>query len=538
VYSSSDWAKTFLFKVYFASVFLFFLSTHIANLFASGTEQIRIITTNDIHSYLKPIYYRYLDDIKPWGKVSREGDYVNKAKIEGKIGGMAHVASMIKKLKAESPGKNLLFDAGDTWHGGGITFFDKGVAMVKIMNAVGYDAMVPGNWEFFYKNDHFLDLIDLANFPVIAYNLSDKEWEEPVLDQYIIRKVGQLKIAIVGYTYPWTALTSAITGAAKWYKFGIKEDEARDLLAEIRKNEDPDLVVFISHGGFGLDQKYAKRVDGIDVLLSGHTHDEVLDPVVWNDTLVFQGGAHGKYVVSLDLEIKDKKIVDFEYRLNKVMQNRINPDPEVSKLIEEAYLPYEAELSKIIGKSEVLMHRRDFWQSTVGNLITDAMREIQKTDVAFFPAWRFGASVLPGKITKEDIYNVIPTEGHIFTFSMRGKEIKNLLENILSSVVNKDPYTRVGGDMIRFSGMKILCDLAKPAGKRVLRINIGGEEFSEEKVFSVASAHTRFQNNPLFGATHVKDTGKMIVEELINYIEKKSIIKSTLDDRIKVLAFE
>jgi len=514
------------------------LSTHIANLFASGTEQIRIITTNDIHSYLKPIYYRYLDDIKPWGKVSREGDYVNKAKIEGKIGGMAHVASMIKKLKAENPGKNLLFDAGDTWHGGGITFFDKGVAMVKIMNAVGYDAMVPGNWEFFYKNDHFLDLIDLANFPVIAYNLSDKEWEEPALDQYIIRKVGQLKIAIVGYTYPWTALTSAITGAAKWYKFGIKEDEARDLLAEIRKKEDPDLVVFISHGGFGLDQKYAKRVDGIDVMLSGHTHDEVLDPVVWNDTLVFQGGAHGKYVVSLDLEIKDKKIVDFEYRLNKVMQNRINPDPEVSKLIEDAYLPYEAELSKIIGKSEVLMHRRDFWQSTVGNLITDAMREIQETDVAFFPAWRFGASVLPGKITKEDIYNVIPTEGHIFTFSMRGKEIKNLLENILSSVVNKDPYTRVGGDMIRFSGMKILCDLAKPAGKRVLRINIGAEEFSEEKVFSVASAHTRFQNNPLFGATHVKDTGKMIVEELINYIEKKSIIKSTLDDRIKVLAFE
>ena len=538
MYSSSDWAKTFLFKVYFASVFLLLLLTNAANLFASATEQIRIITTNDIHSYLKPIYYRYLDDIKPWGKVSREGDYVNKAKIEGKIGGMAHVASMIKKLKAEKPGKNLLFDAGDTWHGGGITFFDKGVAMVKIMNAIGYDAMVPGNWEFFYKNDHFLDLIDMANFPVIAYNLADKEWEEPALDQYIIRKVGQLKVAIVGYTYPWTALTSAITGAAKWYKFGIKEDEARDLLAEIRKKEDPDLVVFISHGGFGLDQKYAKRVDGIDVMLSGHTHDEVLDPVVWNDTLVFQGGAHGKYVVSLDLEIKDKKIVDFEYRLNKVMQNRIDPDPEVSKLIEDAYLPYEAELSKIIGKSEVLMHRRDFWQSTVGNLITDAMREIQKTDVAFFPAWRFGASVLPGKITKEDIYNVIPTEGHIFTFSMRGKEIKNLLENILSSVVNKDPYTRVGGDMIRFSGMKILCDLAKPAGKRVLRINIGGEEFSEEKVFSVASAHTRFQNNPLFGATHVKDTGKMIVEELINYIERKSIIKSTLDDRIKVLAFE
>ena len=538
MFCSSYWAKFFFPKACFACVFLLFLLTHAPKVFASATEQIRIITTNDLHSYLKPIYYRYLDDIKPWGKVSREGDYVNKAKIEGKIGGMAHVASMIKKLKAEKPGKNLVFDAGDTWHGGGITFFDKGVAMVKIMNAIGYDAMVPGNWEFFYKNDHFLDLIDSAKFPVIAYNLTDKEWEEPALDQYIIRKVGQLKVAIVGYTYPWTALTSAIAGAAKWYKFGIKEDEARDLLAEIRKNEDPDLVVFISHGGFGLDQKFAKRVDGIDVMLSGHTHDEVLDPVVWNDTLVFQGGAHGKYVVSLDLEIKDKKIVDFEYRLNKVMQNRIDPDPDVSKLVEEAYLPYVSELSKTIGSSDVLMHRRDFWQSTVGNLITDAMREIHKTDIAFFPAWRFGASILPGEITKEDIYNVIPTEGHIFTFSMRGKEIKNLLENILSSVVNRDPYTRVGGDMIRFSGMKIICDLVKPAGKRVLKINIGGEEFNQEKTYSVASAHTRFQNNPLFGATHVKDTRRKIVEELISYIEKKSVVNSTIDDRIKVLAFE
>ena len=535
---SSAWAKTFFLKACFACVFLLYLLTHVPSLFASATEQIRIITTNDLHSYLKPIYYRYLDDIKPWGGVSREGDYVNKARIEGKIGGMAYVASMIKKLKAEKPGKNLVFDAGDTWHGGGITFFDKGVAMVKIMNAIGYDAMVPGNWEFFYKKDHFLDLIDLANFPVIAYNLTDREWEDPALDQYIIRKVGKLKVAVVGYTYPWTALTSAIVGAAKWYKFGIKEDEARALIADIRKNEDPDLLVFISHGGFGLDQKFARRVDGIDVLLSGHTHDEVLDPVVWNDTLVFQGGAHGKYVVSLDLEIKDKKINDFEYRLNKVMQNRIDPDPEVSKLIEEAYLAHDSELSKVIGSSEVLMQRRDFWQSTVGNLITDAMREIQKTDIAFFPAWRFGASVLPGKITKEDIYNVIPTEGRISTFSMRGKEIKNLIENILSSVVNRDPYTRVGGDMIRFSGMKIICDLVKPAGERVLKITIGGEEFKQQKVYSVASAHTRFQNNPLFGATHVKDTGKMIAEELISYIEKKSVVKTTRDDRIKVLAFE
>ena len=530
---------SFLFlSAFFLYVLIISISTFDKITFAADTESVRIITTNDIHTYLKPLYYRYLDDIKPWGTVSREGDYVNKAKIEGKIGGMAYVATMIKKLRAEKPGKNLLLDAGDTWHGGGISFLDKGVSMVKIMNAIGYDAMVPGNWEFFYNNDHFLDLIESAKFPVIAFNLTDNDWDEPVLDQYIIRKIGKLKIAVIGFTYPWTALTSAATGAAKMYNFGIKEDAARELLSEIRKKEDPDLVILISHGGFGLDQKFAKRVDGIDVLLSGHTHDEVADPVVWNNTIVFQGGAHGKYVVSLDLDVKNKKVVDFEYRLNKVMQKRIKPDPKVSKLIEQAYRPHKSELSKKIGKSGSLLHRRDFWQSTLGNLITDVMRETHRTDIAFFPAWRFGASLLPGEITKEDIYNIIPTQGHVFTFSMRGKELRNLLENIISSVVNKDPYTRVGGDMIRFSGMKLICDITKPTGKRIIKMSVGGKEFSEDTVYRISSAHSRFQNNPLFGATHVKDTGKKIVEELINYIEREAIITSSLDDRIKVLAFE
>ena len=538
VFSSLKRLSFLFLSAFFLYVLIISISTFDKITFAADTESVRIITTNDIHTYLKPLYYRYLDDIKPWGTVSREGDYINKAKIEGKIGGMAYVATMIKKLRAEKPGKNLLLDAGDTWHGGGISFLDKGVSMVKVMNAIGYDAMVPGNWEFFYNNDHFLDLIESAKFPVIAFNLTDKDWDEPVIDQYIIRKIGKLKIAVIGFTYPWTALTSAATGAAKMYNFGIKEDAARELLSEIRKKEDPDLVILISHGGFGLDQKFAKRVNGIDVLLSGHTHDEVADPVVWNNTIVFQGGAHGKYVVSLDLDVKNKKVVDFEYRLNKVMQKRIKPDPKVSKLIEQAYRPHKSELSKKIGKSGSLLHRRDFWQSTLGNLITDVMRETHRTDIAFFPAWRFGASLLPGEITKEDIYNIIPTQGHVFTFSMRGKELRNLLENIISSVVNKDPYTRVGGDMIRFSGMKLICDITKPTGKRIIKMSVGGKEFSEDTVYRISSAHSRFQNNPLFGATHVKDTGKKIVEELINYIEREGNITSSLDDRIKVLAFE
>ena len=528
--------KTTVFIIFFiAFTYLQIANIYFSQVFAAETEQIRFITTNDLHSYLKPIYYRYLDEMKPWGAQSRDGDYVNKAAIEGKIGGMAHVATMIKQLKAEKPGKNMVLDAGDTWHGAGISLFDKGVSMVKIMNAIGYDAMTPGNWDFLYPQEQFLDLLDLADFPVIAYNLTDREWEEPVLEQYIIRKVGNLKIAVIGLTYPWTALTSAITGAAQWYKFGIKEEEARELIRDIREKENPDLVVFVSHGGYGLDQKFARRINGIDIYLSGHTHEEVLDPVVWNNTIIFQGGAHGKYVVSLDVDVKDKTITNFDYRLIKVRQNQVVADPEVSKLIEDAYRPFQKKLNEVIGETKVMLHRRDYWQSSVGNLLTDAMRETQKTDIAFFPAWRYGATLMPGKITAEDIYNLIPTDGHVFTYSMRGKELRALLENILGSVINQDPYTRVGGDMIRFSGIKLVADLAKSAGNRIVEMTVGGKEFSKETVYSIASVHTRFQNSPLFGATYVKDTGKVFVEELISYIRKNSPVTSAMDDRIQLI---
>jgi len=500
--------------------------------FASQGEHIRIISTNDIHSYMRPAYYRYLDDFRPWGSQSRDGDYVAKAALEGRTGGMARMATVIKRLRAEKPGKTLLLDAGDTWQGAGISVFDQGVSMVKIMNAIGYDAMVPGNWEFFYSKEHFLDLIDQANFPVIAYNVRDKEWDEPVLTPYVVKEVGKLKVAIVGLTYPWNALTSSAAGAAKWWKFGIKENEARELMREIRQKEKPDLMVFLSHGGYGLDQKFARRVDGIDVLVSGHTHDEILDPVVWNGTVVFQGGAIGKYVASLDLEVKDGKVTDFGYRLVKVSEKQIPPDPDIEKLVEAAYQPYEKQLSEEIGRTTTMIYRRDYWQSPMGNLMTSALRNFAKTDIAMFPAWRYGATLMPGPITAENVYNMVPSDARISTYAMRGKEIKRILENVLDGVANPDPYARVGGDMIRFSGLKLIYDLSNPSGEKITSITVGGKPLSLDRRYTVASAHTRFQNNPVFGASDVKDTDQIFVEELIAYIRNNSPIANSLDDRI------
>ena len=501
---------------------------------ASESEQIRILSTNDIHSYLRPIYHRVLDQPRPWGIQPMEGNYVEKSRYEGRVGGMAYVASVINQLRSEKFDKTLLVDAGDTWHGSGMSVFDKGVSMVKAMNAIGYDAMVPGNWEYFYPKDHLLDLIDQAEFPVIAYNLTDKDWGDPVLEPYTVKQVGNLKIAVIGMTYPWTALTSSIGGAAKWWNFGLKEEEARELIGQLREGESVDLIVFVSHAGYGFDQQFAKRVDGIDVLVSGHTHNPVFDPVVWNDTIVYESGAHGEYVSCLDLEVKDKQVISYQYQLIKVQEDYVLPDPVIEELVEAAYQPHADILNEVIGQADGMLYRRDYWQSPIGNLITDAMRYSQNSDIALFPAWRYGATLLPGKITVENVYNMVPTDGHIFTYRMAGKDIKTLLENIIVGVSDEDPYSRVGGDMIRFSGVNIVYDLSNQPGKKIVSITMtDGTPFVDDKEYAVASAHTRFQLNPLFGAKDIQDTGKVFVEELIEYIRNNSPINSRLDDRIK-----
>ena len=500
---------------------------------ASDSEHIRIISTNDTHSYLRPVYYRHLDTPAPWGIQSAEGDYEQKAHFEGKLGGMANVATVIKKLRAEKPGRTLLFDSGDAWHGAGLSYFDRGVSAVKVMNEIGYDAMVPGNWEYFYSREHLLDLIDQANFPVIAYNLTDKEWGEPVLDQYTIKEVGNIKIAVIGMTYPWTGLTTAIRGSAQWWDFGIKEGEARDLIARIRDEEDPDLVVFISHAGYEIDQKFAQRVDGIDVIVSGHTHHQVFDPVVWNNTIIYEGGALGEFIATLDLEVKDKKIVRYDYRLVKVTQEHTTADPAVAKLVDDAYRPHANLLYEVVGHAGGMFYRRDYWQSTLGNLIADSLRETQGVDVSLFPAWRYGATLLPGEITVEDVYNIVPTGGRIITYTMAGKDIKNLLENIMDSVVNKDPYSRVGGDMIRFSGLKIVYDLENARGDRIVSLKLPDDRpLVMDGDYTIASANTRFQENPLFGARNVVDTDKVFADALIEYIRAHSPINAVLDERI------
>lgn len=491
-----------------------------SEVYAAKKGTIRILWTNDTHGYLIPLYHRE----------EGESNYMEIAAHEGQIGGWANLATVIKKLRGELPKRTLLLDAGDTWHGTGVPLFTKGKAIVEVMNTLKYDAMTPGNVDFLYSKEIFLKRVAECNFPVIAANITDMEWGDPVLPKYTVKKLDGLKIVIIGATYQWTAKTGDRAFTKDW-SFGLREDEIRELIKELREKEKPDLVILLSHMGYKVDQKFASRVDGIDVIIGAHTHDNVHSPPVINNTIVVQAGSHGKFLGKLDIEIKDGKVAHFDHQIIRIVSKDIKPDPEISQLVELLYRPYEEKLKRVIGETKTIIYRRARWQNPMDNFITDTYREIEKGDVAFSPAWRFGATILPGDIKVEDVYNMVPTEGHIFTFRLKGSNIKSILENAIDNVLNEDPYLQLGGDMIRFSGMEVRYDEKKPYGSRIVGLKIGGKPLDKEKIYTIVSANTQIYKAPT--SIDPKDTGKVAVEELIQYIEKKKVIAPELDDRIK-----
>jgi sulfur-oxidizing protein SoxB len=488
---------------------------------SGGSRQLQIIWTNDMHGYLVPLYHR-----EPWEK-----DYLKTAKKEGKIGGWANVATLIKKYRNEASDRTLLLDAGDTWHGTGVALFTKGAAIIKVMNALKYDAMTPGNVDFLFPKEEFLKRIKEANFPVLAANMYDMEWGDPAMQQYTIKKINGLKVAVIGIAYQWTAKTGNREYTKGW-SFGLREDEVGQLIKDIRAEEKPDLVIVLSHMGYEVDKKYAARVDGIDVIIGAHTHDNVHKPPLINNTLVVQAGSHGKFLGKLDLTIKDRKITGYDHEIIRIVAKDIKPDPEIKKLIDDIYAPYKKKLSRIIGVTKTMLYRRATYESTMDNFITDAYRDMSNTDVALSPAWRFGLTILPGAISEEDVYGMVPTDEPLITFSIKGNNLKSILEAALDNVLASDPYAQLGGDLIRFSGMKLLIDEKKSFGKRITVQAIGGAPFDPKKSYTVVSANSQIFNSET--ADKVVNTRKVAVEELIRYIEKKEVIAPKLDGRVKI----
>ncbi len=420
-------------------------------------------------------------------------NFAEAAREYGKVGGFAHMATLVKSLRASRPGRTLLMDGGDTWQGSATALWTKGQDMVDAQKLLGVDVMT-AHWEFTYGDKRVTEIIekDLKDkIDFVAQNVFDTSFgDERVFKPYVMREINKIKVAVIGQAFPYTPIANNRYAFAKW-SFGIREREMQATVDKARK-EGAQVVVLLSHNGMDVDLKMASQVTGIDVILGGHTHDAVPAPSVISNkdgkTLVINSGSNTKFLSVLDLDVKHGKVRGYKYKLLPVFSNLIAPDREMARYIEKVREPFKAKLEEKLAVSESLLYRRGNFNGTFDQLIMDAMMEVQGSDIAFSPGFRWGTSLLPGDtITMEHLMDQTAiTYGTSTLNEMTGEQIKEVLEDIADNLFNPDPYSQQGGDMVRVGGMTYTMDVAESQGKRIQDMRVGGKPISASKKYKVA----------------------------------------------------
>ncbi len=418
-------------------------------------------------------------------------NFVEASKQYGKIGGFAHLATLVKHVRAQRPG-SLLLDGGDTWQGSATALWTQAQDMVDATKLLGVDVMT-GHWEFTYGADRVQEIIenDLDGYiDFVAQNVIDNEWEENVFKPYVIKEMNGVPTAIIGQAFPYTPIANPRWMVPDW-SFGIREDKMQSTVDAARK-EGAQVVVVISHNGMDVDLKMASRVRGIDAIMGGHTHDAVPEPVkvknTGGTTLVINSGSNGKFLSVLDFDVRNGKVQDFRYRLLPIFSNLIEADVEMSKHITDVRKPYLDKLSEKLGVADEVLYRRGNFNGTFDQLILDAMLDVQDADIAFSPGFRWGVSVMPGEpITFEHVMTQTAITYPTATLTeVSGEQIKVILEDVADNLFNEDPYYQQGGDMVRVGGLKYSIDPTKKIGKRVSDMELNGKPMDAKKNYRLA----------------------------------------------------
>ncbi len=460
-----------------------------------------LLHITDLHAQLKPVYFRepsinigvgevtglpphitgvdFLQKygIKPGSRAAyalTSVDFAALAKAYGKMGGLDRIATIIKRVRAERGDDNvLLLDGGDTWQGSYTANATRGADMVEAMNALKPDAMT-GHWEFTYGTERVKEIITTLPYPFLAGNIFDTEWDEPAEDfkPHATYERGGVKVAVIGQAFPYTPIANPRWMFPNW-SFGIREDALVKNIAAARR-EGAQLVVLLSHNGFDIDRKLAGRVEGIDVLLTGHTHDALPEPLKVGKTLVIGTGSTGKFVSRLDLDVANGELRDFRYRLIPVFSDVIAADREMTALIDRLRAPHEKELNRVLGRTETLLYRRGNFNGTLDDLFCQALIIENDAEIALSPGFRWGNSLVPGQpITVEDLHSgCAMTYPAAYRTAMSGKVLKDVLEDVADNLFNPDPYYQQGGDMVRVGGMGYRIDPNARIGSRISEMTL------------------------------------------------------------------
>jgi sulfur-oxidizing protein SoxB len=418
-------------------------------------------------------------------------DFERAAKRYGKVGGFAHLATLVKQLKASRPGA-LLLDGGDTWQGSATALWTNAQDMVDAAKLLGVDIMT-GHWEFTYGMQRVKQIVDndfKDKIQFIAQNVKTTDFGDPVFAPYVLREINGVPVAIIGQAFPYTPIANPRYLVADW-SFGIQEEQMQKTVDETRA-KGAQLVVLLSHNGMDVDLKMAGRVRGIDAILGGHTHDGVPVAVPVKNpggtTLVTNAGSNGKFLGVMDFDVKAGKLADWRYRLLPVFANQLKPDAEMDALITKMRAPYEARLAEKLAVTDGLLYRRGNFNGSWDQLVCDALMEVQGAQIAFSPGFRWGTSLLPGDtITRELMMDQLAiTYPYATLTEMRGETIKTILEDVADNLFNPDPYYQQGGDMVRVGGMSYTCDPAAKMGARIADMRLGGKPIGADKTYKVA----------------------------------------------------
>ena len=418
-------------------------------------------------------------------------DYVAAAQNYGKMGGFAHMATLIKQIKSSRPGA-LLLDGGDTWQGSGTALWTNGQDMVDAALLLGVDVMTP-HWEMTLGEKRVMEIVNgdfKGKVSFVAQNIKTADFGDSVFNPYVMKVQNGIQVAIIGQAFPYTPIANPRYFTPDW-TFGIQEENLQETIKEVRA-KGAKVVVLLSHNGMDVDLKMASRVSGLDAIMGGHTHDGVPIPVkVKNSggvTLVTNAGSNSKFLGVLDFDVKGGKPVDFRYKLFPIFSNMIPADPAMNKLIAKMRAPYETKLNEKLATTDSLLYRRGNFNGSFDQLILDGLMAQKNAEIAFSPGFRWGTSLLPGQaITRENLLDQTAiTYPYTTVNNMTGETIKTILEDVADNLFNPDPYYQQGGDMVRVGGMQYTIDPGASAGQRISDMRLNGRNIDPNKTYKVA----------------------------------------------------
>ena len=419
-------------------------------------------------------------------------DFAAASRRYGKLGGFAHLATLIQRLKASRPGA-LLLDGGDSWQGSATSLWTQAADMVAAQLALGVD-VATGHWEFTYGSERVKRIVDhdfKGRIEFVAQNIKTADFGDPVFEPCALREINGVPVAIIGQAFPYTPIANPRYFVADW-TFGIQDEALQVLVDRLRAKQGAQVVVVLSHNGMDVDLKMASRVRGIDAILGGHTHDAVPVAVpVANGagtTLVTNAGCNGKFIGVMDFRVADGRVAEHRYRLLPVFSNLLPPDPAMDALIASLRAPFETRLSEVLAVSDSLLYRRGNFDGSWDRLICDALREVQGADIAFSPGFRWGTTLLPGEaITREALMDQLAiTYPNATLTEMTGATIKTVLEDVADNLFNPDPYYQQGGDMVRVGGLTYALSPDAAMGARIGDLRLRGKAVEAVKTYKVA----------------------------------------------------